>query len=328
MKKFVLKRLLLSVVILFFVSMIIYGIMRCMPTSFVEQQAMTLSQKPNAKSYDEWLQQLNAAYGLDTGVVQGYFTWASKAVRGQFGDSWFFNQPVLQKFSSVIWYSFALGLSAFLLEIIIAIPAGIAAARKQYSATDYTITVVALVGISLPSFFFATILKYVFSIKLGWLDLYGIVGRNYQQLSDVGKILDMAEHMILPVITLTIVSIGSLMRYTRTNMLEVLNSDYIRTARAKGVSENKVIHYHAFRNILIPIVTLLGGTLPGLFSGAMITETLFQIPGIGYTSYQSVVQGDIPFVMFYMLFSAMLILLGNLIADILYAVVDPRVRVN
>lgn len=328
MTKFVVKRLLLSVVILFFVSMIIYGIMRCMPTSFVEQQAMTLSQKPGAKSYQEWLDQLNAAYGLDTGVVQGYFTWAAKAVRGQFGDSWYFNQPVLTKFGSVIWYSFALALLAFIFEIIIAIPAGIAAAKKQYSVTDYTITVVALIGISLPSFFFATILKYIFAIKLGWFDLYGIVGRNHMQLSQVGKILDMAHHMVLPVVTLTIVGIGSLMRYTRTNMLEVLNSDYIRTARAKGVSERKVVNYHAFRNTLIPIVTLLGGTLPGLFSGAMLTETLFQIPGIGYTSYQCVLQGDIPFVMFYMLFSAVLILLGNLIADVLYAVVDPRVRVN
>lgn len=328
MKKFVLKRILISLVLLVFVTMIIYGIMRCMPTSFVENRARELATKPGSKSFEEWLTQLNAAYGLDVGVVQGYFAWAAKAIRGEFGDSWYWNQPVLTKFSSVIWYSFALGLASFILEIVIAIPAGIAAARRQYSMTDYVITVVALVGISLPSFFFATILKYIFSIKLGWLDLYGIVGRMHEQLSPVGKILDMAQHMILPVITLTIVSIGSLMRYTRTNMLEVLNSDYIRTARAKGLSESRVVNHHAFRNTLIPIVTLLGGTLPSLFSGAMITETLFQIPGIGYTSYQCVMQGDIPFVMFYMLFSAVLILLGNLIADVLYAVVDPRVRVN
>lgn len=328
MWKFIIKRLLLSIGILFFVSMIIYGVMRCMPTSFVEQQALTLSQKPGARSYEEWLHQLNAAYGLDSGIVQGYFTWASKAIRGQFGDSWYYNQPVLQKFGNVIWYSFALSLASFVLELVIAIPLGVLAARKQYSMTDYTVSVVALVGISLPSFFFATILKYVFSIRLGWFDLYGIVGRHYQSLSSVGKILDMAHHLVLPVITLAVVSIGSLMRYTRTNMLEVLNSDYIRTARAKGVSENRVINYHAFRNILIPIITLLGGTLPGLFSGAMITETLFQIPGIGYTSYTCVQQGDIPFVMFYMLFSAVLILVGNLIADVLYALVDPRVRVN
>lgn len=328
MKKFVVKRVLLSIVILFFVSMIIYGIMRCMPTSFVENKALELSQKPGAKSYQEWLDQLNSAYGLDEGIVQGYFTWAGKAVRFEFGDSWLFNQPVLEKFSSVIWYSFALSLAAFILEMVIAIPLGVIAARKQYSGADYAITVVALIGISLPSFFFATVLKWIFSVKLGWLDLYGIVGRMHDQLSPVGQILDMAQHLILPVITLTIVSIGSMMRYVRTNMLEVLNSDYIRTARAKGLPERRVVNHHAFRNTLIPIITLLGGTLPSLFGGAMVTETLFQIPGIGYTSYRCITQGDIPFVMFYMLFSAVLILAGNLIADILYAVVDPRVRVN
>lgn len=328
MKKFILKRLLMSVVILFFVSMIIYAIMRCMPTSYVEQQAMNLASRPGSKSYQEWVDLLNAQYGLDKGVVQGYFTWAGGAIHMDFGESWYWNQPVTKKFASVIWYSFALGLAAFILEMIIAIPAGIAAAKKQYSATDYTVTVIALIGISLPSFFFATILKYIFSVKLGWLDLYGIVGRNHETLSEAGKILDMAKHLILPTITLVVVSIGSLMRYTRTNMLEVLNADYIRTARAKGLSEKRVVNHHAFRNTLIPIVTLLGGSLPGLFSGAMITETLFQIPGIGYTSYVSVVQGDIPFVMFYMVFLAVLILLGNLIADVLYAVVDPRVRVD
>ena len=299
-----------------------------MPTSFVETKAMALSQKPGAKSYQEWLDQLNAAYGLDVGVIPGYFKWFSRAIRFDFGDSWYYNMPVLEKFASVIWYSFALSLASFILEICIAIPLGVIAARKQYSGADYAITVFALIGISLPSFFFATILKWVFAVKLQWFDLYGIVGRNYMNLSTGGKILDMAYHLVLPAITLTIVSVGSLMRYTRTNMLEVLNADYIRTARAKGLPEKRVVNYHAFRNILIPIITLLGGTLPGLFGGALITETLFQIPGIGYTSYQCLIQGDIPFVMFYMLFFAMLILLGNLIADILYAVVDPRVRVN
>ena len=328
MKKFIIRRLLISVVLLFFVSMIIYTIMRLMPTSYVETQAMTLAQRPGSKSYQEWVDQLNAQYGLDTGIVQGYFRWLSKAIRLDFGDSWYFNQPVLQKFSGVIWYSFGLGLAAFIIEIIIAIPAGIVAARKQYSIADYAITVIALIGISLPSFFFATILKYVFSIRLGWVDLYGIVSRMHETMSDAGKVLDMVKHMVLPTLTLVVVSIGSLMRYTRANMLEVLNSDYIRTARAKGLPENKVINHHAFRNTLIPIVTLLGGSLPGLFGGAMITETLYQIPGIGYTFYQCVTQGDIPFVMFYMVFMAVLILLGNLIADITYALVDPRVRVN
>lgn len=328
MKKFVVKRLLISVVLLFFVSMIIYAIMRCMPTTFVDAKALELSQKPGAKSYQEWIDQLNASYGLNSSIIEGYFQWAAKAVRFEFEESWLFNQPVIQKFRSVIWYSFVLSSISFALELLIAIPLGVKAAKKQYSFTDYTITVVALVGISLPSFFFATILKWTFSVKLRWLDLYGIVGRMHEQLSPIGKILDMGQHLILPIVTITIISIGAMMRYIRTNMLEVLNSDYIRTARAKGLPENRVVNYHAFRNTLIPIVTLIGGSLPGLFGGAMISETLFQIPGIGYTFYRCVTQGDIPFVMFYMLFMAVLTLFGNLIADILYAVVDPRVRVN
>ncbi len=283
---------------------------------------------PGGKSYREWLAQLNESYGLDKGIVAGFVHWLRQAVVGNFGDSWAFNVPVTAKFKTVIFDSFVLGAISFILQILIAIPLGIVAARKQYSKADYAISVFALVGISLPSFFFATILKYIFSIKLGWFDLFGMIGRMYEQLSPFGKFLDRAQHLVLPVVTLVIVSIGSLMRYTRTNMLEVLNSDYIRTARAKGLSEKRVINYHAFRNTLIPVVTIIGGSLPGLFAGAMITETLFQIEGIGYTSYQALTTGDIPFSMFYLVFMAILTLLGNLIADILYAVVDPRVRVN
>lgn len=328
MKKFVARRLLLGVVILFFVSLIIYSIERSLPTSYVEGKARTMSQKQGAKPYEELVADLNAAYGLDKPVIAGYFVWLKDAVRGDFGESWVWTQPVTKKFASVIWYSFVLGLVSYILQIIIAIPLGIISATKQYSKTDYAVTVFALIGISLPTFFFATMLKWVFSLKLGWFDLYGVVGRMHEQLGPMGQILDIAKHMVLPVITLTIVSVGPLMRYTRTNMLEVLNSDYIRTARAKGLSEKRVIYHHAFRNTLIPIITILGNTLPSLFAGAMITETLYQIPGIGYTSYQCLIQGDIPFTMFYMTFLAVLTLTGNLIADILYAVADPRVRIN
>ena len=167
----------------------------------------------------------------------------------------------------------------------------------------------------------------MFSVKLGWFDLFGLVGRNYDYLSTMGQILDKAQHLVLPILTLVVISMGSLMRYTRTNMLEVLSADYIRTARAKGLSEHKVIYRHAFRNTLIPLVTTVGGSLPGLFAGALITETLFAIPGIGYASYHSMISGDIPFSMFYLVFLAVLTLAGNLISDILYCVVDPRVRI-
>ena len=327
MRKFIIKRIIMSVFILFFVAFIIYALLRCLPSSYVENMAQQLSMAPGAKSYEEWIAQLNAQYGLDKNIVLGFFTWLGDAVRGNFGDSWKYTVPVLQKFNDVIWVSFIMGAISLVLELIIAIPLGVIAATKQYSRADYAITAGALVGISLPTFFFATLLKLLFSVKLGWFDLYGLVGRDYAQLSAAGQFLDKAQHLVLPIVTLVIVSVGSLMRYTRTNMLEVLNADYIRTARAKGLSERKVIYHHAFRNTLIPLVTIVGGSLPGLFSGALITETLYMIPGIGYTSYQAMVAGDIPFSMFYMTFLAILTLAGNLISDILYAVVDPRVRV-
>ena len=327
MRKFIIKRIIMSIFILFFVAFIIYALLRCLPSSYVENMAQQLSMAPGAKSYEEWIAQLNAQYGLDKNIVLGFFTWLGDAVRGNFGDSWKYTVPVLQKFNDVIWVSFIMGAISLVLELIIAIPLGVVAATKQYSRADYAITAGALVGISLPTFFFATLLKLLFSVKLGWFDLYGLVGRDYAQLSAAGQFLDKAHHLVLPIVTLVIVSVGSLMRYTRTTMLEVLNSDYIRTARAKGLSERKVIYHHAFRNTLIPLVTIVGGSLPGLFSGALITETLFAINGIGYVSYQSMVAGDIPFSMFYMTFLAILTLLGNLISDILYAVVDPRVRI-
>jgi len=327
MRKFIIQRLFLSILILFCVTFIIYALMRSLPGSFVENIAMQLAQAPGAKPFEEWMAQLNAAYGLDKNLIPGYFTWLSDALAGNFGDSWKYTVPVLDKFKEVIWLSFTTGAISFILELVIAIPLGIIAATKQYSKTDYFITAGALVGISLPTFFFATLLKLGFSVKLGWFDLYGLVGRDYAQLSSWGQFWDKANHLVLPILTLVIVSIGSLMRYTRTNMLEVLSSDYIRTARAKGLSEKKVIYHHAFRNTLIPLVTIIGGSLPGLFSGALITETLFSIPGIGWTSYQAMLAGDIPFSMFYMTFLAILTLAGNFISDILYAVVDPRVRI-
>lgn len=327
MRKYILKRILISIVILFFVGFLIYALMRCLPTSYIENMARQKSMQPGSKSFEEWMAQLTTMYNMDKNIIPGYFAWLGNALRGQFGDSWFYTVPVLEKFNDCIWLSFAMGGIAFLLEVLIAIPLGIIAATKQYSKADYTISILALAGISLPTFFFASLLKLMFSVKLGWFDLFGLVGRNYNQLSAWGQFLDKAHHLVLPIVTLVVISVGSLMRYTRTNMLEVLNADYIRTARAKGLSERKVVYHHAFRNTLIPLVTIIGGSLPGLFSGALITETLFAIPGIGYISYQAMIAGDIPFSMFYLVFLSVLTLLGNLIADILYAVVDPRVRI-
>lgn len=329
MIKFIVKRLLLSILILFFVTLIVYALMYSLPTSYMEKTAREMAQKPGAtKSAEQWLAELNAKYGMDQGVIKGYFTWLSSAVKGDFGDSWLWTVPVTEVFSERIWISFSLNVVVLFFQVIIAIPLGVLAAKKQYSLTDYTVTVIALVGISMPSFFLATILKLVFGFYLGWLPISGMQSRDYLMMSPTGQFFDLCKHLILPAVTLTVLGIGDLMRYTRTNTLEVLNADYIRTARAKGLSEKRVIGYHAFRNTLIPIVTILGNSLPALFSGAMITEQLFTIRGIGYAGYNSMVQGDIPFAMFYLAFSAILTLTGNLLADILYAVVDPRVRVN
>ena len=327
MRKFLVKRTLLSILILFFVTFIIYVLMRCLPASYVETMARQLSQAPGSKPYEEWLAQLNAQYGLDLDLIPGFFVQLKNLVTGNFGDSWKYTVPVLQKFNEVIWVSFIMGAISLVFELLIAVPLGIVAATKQYSVTDYTVTTIALLGMSLPTFFFATLLKLVFSVKLGWFDLVGLTGRDFNTLSAFGQLLDMAKHLVLPIVTLVFISIGPWMRYVRTNMLEVLNADYIRTARAKGLSEKKLIYHHAFRNTLIPLVTFIGGSLPGLFAGALITETLFAIPGIGYISYNAMVAGDIPFSMFYMTFLAIRTLLGNLISDILYAVVDPRVRI-
>ncbi|MBE6910059.1 MAG: ABC transporter permease [Ruminococcaceae bacterium] len=326
MHKYIIKRLLYSLIIFFFVMLVIYIVLRCLPTSYLENVARQMSQRPGSKTYQEWLAQLEAQYGMDKGYLAGYLGWLKNFFTGNFGDSWFYTVPVIEKFHDTVWLSFVMGLIVMFFEIIISIPLGIIAATKQYSVTDYTVSIVALAGISLPTFFFASLLKLVFSVKLGWFDLFGLVGRNYEQLDAMGQFLDKAHHLVLPIVTLVVLSIGSLMRYTRTNMLEVMNADYIRTARAKGLDEHTVIYKHAFRNTLIPLVTILGGSLPGLFSGALITETLYAIPGIGYTSYHAMVGGDIPFSMFYLAFIAILTLLGNLIADLLYAAVDPRVR--
>ncbi len=329
MRNFILRRLLLGLFITFFGAMVIYTVIRCLPTSYVETIARQRASNPlSHKTYQEWLDQLNMVYKLDVGIVPGFFGWLGNAVKGDFGESWHYAIPVTEKFNQVIWYSVIINTITLFVEVFIALPLGILAARKQYSKTDYAITVFALAGISLPTFFLATILKYVFSIKLGWFDLYGLTGRFYNSMTSFQQVMDIAYHMILPIITLTMLSIGGLMRYSRTNMLEVLNSDYIRTARAKGLSEKVVINKHAFRNTLIPLVSYMSYLLPSMFGGSLITETLFQIPGIGYISYQAIIRGDIPFAMFYTTFLIVLTQVSLILADIMYAVVDPRVRAN
>ena len=329
MRNFILRRVFLGIFIIIFGAFAVYAVIRSLPTSYVETIARQRASNPlSTKTYQQWLDQLNEVYGLNDGIIPGFLRWGKNAVRGDFGESWHYGVPVTEKFNDVIGISLVVNVITLFVEVTISIPLGILAARKQYTATDYAITVFALMGISLPTFFLATVLKYVFAIKLGWFPLYGLTGRFYTSMTPFIQLVDKGYHMILPILTLMMLSVGSLMRYTRTNMLEVLNSDYIRTARAKGLPEKVVINKHAFRNTLIPLVTTMSGILPSMFTGSQITETMFQIPGIGYISYQAMIRGDIPFAMFYLTFILVLTQVSLLVADIMYAVVDPRIRVN
>ena len=227
----------------------------------------------------------------------------------------------------ILAISLAVALIATIFEFMIAIPLGITAATHQYSIRDYVVTVLVMIGISLPAFFFGQVLKDLFAMKLGWFPPSGLVDAT-QSLSGVDLLLDYARHLFIPILTVVILSIGGRMRMTRTNMLEVLNSDYIRTARAKGLKEKTVIYKHAFRNTLIPLVTSMAGLLPSLFSGAIITEQVFDLPGIGNKAFDAMIQADIPFIMGYNMFLALLSVIGVLLADIMYAVVDPRVKLE
>lgn len=329
MLKYILKRLFISIFILFGVSVIIYFMVRMMPADYIDRQ--TAAQVQQGELTLEDVQKMKEMYGIGektfTGMLKSYGQWASKALRGDLGISFVYGRPVSEVIGKFMWVSFGISLVALILNILISIPLGIVAATKQYGVVDYVVTVLAMMGISLPSFFLGALLLRVFSIQLGWFPLQGLNDAT-KILTGYKRVLDYLHHLVLPMVTLVVLSIGGLMRYTRTNMLEVLNSDYIRTARAKGLSEKSVIYKHAFRNTLIPIVTMLGASLPGLFGGAMITETVYAIPGIGLTSYKAVMQGDIPFVMGYMMFLAILTVIGTILADVSYAIVDPRVKLR
>ena len=260
-------------------------------------------------------------------VLGGYFAWLGNMLRGDLGDSFLYQQPVGTVIASHMWVSFIISLVALVFQFAIAIPLGIISATHQYSIVDYSVTVITMIGISLPSFFFAALLIKVFSSWLGWFPAMGLVSAGASS-TGIAYVLDMLHHLVLPMLVLVVLSIGGLMRYTRTNMLEVLNSDYIRTARSKGLSEKKVIYVHAFRNTMIPLMTLLAGILPSLFGGAMITEEVFAIDGIGRLAYKALQQGDVPFIMGYNMFLAVLTVIGTLLSDLMYAVVDPRVKLS
>ncbi|MBR1676545.1 MAG: ABC transporter permease [Clostridia bacterium] len=326
MFKYILKRLGISILILFGVSLILYILLRAMPTDFVQQKIIALN-TTGATVTDEFIQAMKESYGLADIPIVGYFKWLGNILRLDFGKSFISQREVLSEVfdGGRIGTSFTVAAIATVFEFLIAIPLGITAATHQYSIRDYIVTVLVLVGISLPSFFFGQLLKDIFSNKLHWFPVSGMQTPGMTQ-TGIALFFDRLWHMFLPILTVVILSIGGRMRMTRTNMLEVLNADYIRTARAKGLNERVVIYKHAFRNTMIPLVTGLAGLIPSLFSGAMITESVFDLEGIGSYALNAMTQGDIPVIMTYNMFLAALSVLGVLLADLMYAVVDPRVK--
>ena len=327
MFKYILKRIGISLLILLGVSFILYALLRCMPTDFVEQKILQFSAAGNNVT-DEFIQQMYKTYGLDGNIVEGYFNWLGNVCKLDFGHSFINQREVLSEVfdPDKLGTSFLVAAVATVFEFMIAIPLGITAATHQYSIRDYVVTVLVLIGISLPSFFFGQMLKDIFANKLGWFPVSGMKDASLTYANEWEAFIDYIRHMFLPILTVVVLSIGARMRTTRTNMLEVLNSDYIRTARAKGLKEGKVIYKHAFRNTMIPVVTSLAGLIPSLFSGAMITESVFDLTGIGSYALNAMTQGDIPVIMTYNMFLAFLSVMGVLMADLMYAVVDPRVK--
>lgn len=327
MLKYILKRIVISILIILGVSFIIYALLRCMPNSFVDLKILELTQK-NPEVSEELKELMYKTYGLDVDVFTGYFNWLGQVFQGNFGKSFITQRPVVEEIFNAdrIGTSFFVAAIATVFEFLIAIPLGITAATHQYSIRDYVVTVLVLIGISLPSFFFGQMLKDIFANKLHWFPVSGNITAGVTYTNGWDAMIDYLRHMFIPILTVVILSIGARMRMTRTNMLEVLNADYIRTARAKGLSERRVIYKHAFRNTMIPLVTSLAGLIPSLFSGAMITESVFSLTGIGSYALRAMQQADIPVIMTYNMFLAILSVVGVLLADLMYAVVDPRVK--
>lgn len=326
MLKYLARRLLHLIPVIIIISMIIFGIIEIMPGDPVNAYLGQGSQ-----TTPEQQQQIRKQLGLDQPFYVRYFKWLGRTVTGDFGNSLKYRKPVKDVIGTYIWNSFYLNVISLVLAFAIAIPVGIRSAVNKYGLFDNFWTVFSLTGVSMPSFFFALLLIFYIAIPVDWIPLNGMrtvimAVKGYD--SKWAEILDVLKHMLLPTIVLTIRSLASLTRYVRNSVIEVINQDYIRTARSKGLSEKVVIYKHAFRNALMPIVTLLGLYIPSLFGGSILLETVFLWPGIGNILYTSILDRDYSMLMAANVFYAVLMLAGNLLADISYALVDPRVKVE
>jgi len=318
---YIIKRLLLMIPLIFGITLITFTVIHLAPGSPVEVQTeMSLKASAQAK------ENLKKLYGLDKPLHIQYLDWLKRFVSLDFGKSFVDGRKVVDKIIERIPITLTINILSLILIFITAIPIGILSATKQYSLFDKLSTVFVLVGFSTPTFWLALLLMILFGVNMGILPISGIQSIDISGMGPFERLLDWIRHLILPVGVSAFGGIAGLSRYSRSGMLEVIRQDYIRTAKAKGLTELKVVFRHAFRNALMPIVTILGLSVPGLIGGGVIFETIFAIPGMGQLFYLSTMSRDYPTIMGILVIGAVLTLLGNLIADISYALVDPRIR--
>lgn len=317
MLKYIAKRILQAIPMLIAVSIIIYALLQAMPGDPLDMYLENPSASPEA------IEAIKESYGLNEPVYIQYLNWLKGIVTGDWGRSFNSRRPVLELLAERLGPTLQLTGTAFVIALLIAIPMGVTGAVRKGKVFDNVTTTCTFLGISMPAFWFGMMLQLIFSVGLKWLPT---AGRTSLSGPGAGGFWDVVRHLILPAIVLSLIYIASWTRYTRSNFLEVLNQDYIRTARAKGLREKVVLNVHALRNALIPLVTVVLLDIPALFSGAVVTETVFAWPGMGSFMNDALNKQDFPVLMGILMINAILVILGNLIADILYAVLDPRVK--
>ena len=324
MIKYLIKRALFMIPLLLGITVICFFVMRLAPGSPTDLQTQM-----NPKASTEMKERLMSMYELDKPIHVQYWSWLTKLGRGDLGTSFSSDhRKVADKILERLPITVIINFLSLIIIIAVAVPIGVLSAVHQDSLFDKVTAVLVFIGFAVPTFWLALLMMIFFGIHLGWLPISGLRSLNYEYLSAWGQLADLVKHLILPIFISAFGGLAGLSRYMRANMLEVIRQDYILTARAKGLSERQVIYKHALRNALLPAITILGLSIPGLIGGSVIFETIFAIPGMGQLFYLSVMARDYPTVMGILLIGAILTLVGNLIADLSYALADPRIRIS
>lgn len=321
MTNYVIRRFLLLIPILLGVTIITFIIINAAGDPLAGKEL-----NPRIKPAD--LENMRRNLGLDQPIHERYFIWLKSLLRGDLGVSFANGTPVLDRILSVMPNTLLLSSLSVLLALVIAIPIGILAAVKRNSIFDRVATTLAVAGFAIPTVWLGLMLIILFSVKFREWGFYSLPVGGVRDLRGDGGIGDRLEHLILPVAALTIPQVAGWVVYIRSSMLEVIQQDYVRTARSKGLRQRVVLLGHAFRNALLPLITLVGLSVPELLSGALIVENVFAYPGMGRLTISAVTEADFPVVMGTTLLFAILVILGNLLADVLYVVFDPRIRLN